>query len=557
MKKNNKNTKVGIRQSYKLLWKFMGIKEKITFISIFAMSLVSALTHTYGAILPSLIIAKFTGEEILILKWIPLLRLDTIPFLAVTCGTVIVLWVFGMLHYRMIDIFARRMMCVTNEKVQDIILEERKNLEFGMTTGEVNYILKNAVDNIYSIVEPFCWNFVTNVVSAIFMTVQLCTLGAAVGLISVALEMIILVCVYIRMKFQNPVVEKIEKTNAKIGNHFLMSLTNLPMITIFKSKKRELEELKKLNNDFYKVNKKRANISFWYWLIVTAIEYVGLAVLIGVYAGMNKGVSIVAAVTVIINEILMIYTIVENWGYILSDLQSASIKFCNLQKIFAKEHDLISETAKIDENVKTEPLETIEVVDYSVKLRSFKKTYNIRFDSGKIYVISGQSGQGKTTLINAICGLREISSGHLLVNNLYEVKSLYNYRDKISYLFQDTILFDRSLEENIAYPDNQINQRAKTLVEFFDMQKLISRNHNNTLISQTLSGGEKKRVDIIRTVSKEKELYFLDEPTNDLDADNVEKVLQVIKALAEENKIVVVVTHDSRVLEIADEVVEL
>lgn len=557
MKKKKNEIKLGIIQSYKMLWSFMGTKEKATFVSIFLMSIISSLTQAYGALIPSLIIAKFTGERVAILKYFDFLSLDTVPYMFVICGIMVLLWVFGMLNYRMVDIFARRMMCVVNEKGQEIILQERKNLDFGMTTGETNYILKNAIDNIYAIVEPVCWRLATNVISVVFMVIQLFSLSWVIGLIAVGLVVIILVCVFVRTKLQKPVVENIESTNAKIGNHFLMSLTNLPMITIFESKKRELEELKKLNEQFFKVNKKRANIGFWYWLVVIAIEYVGLAAAVAVYVVISPNVSIVAAVTMIINEIMYIYGMVENWGFILSDLQGSAIKFCNLQKIYPEKRDLLEESKRINKDVESNKLESIEVVDYTVELSAFKKTYNIKFEKGKVYVISGQSGQGKTTLINSICGLREIVSGHLIVNGKHKVKSLYDYRKKISYLFQDSLLFDRSLEDNLAYPDAELNEKAKELIEKFEVSKLIKRNNANKLITQTLSGGEKKRIDIIRTVSKERELYLLDEPTNDLDAKNVARVIDVIKQLASENKIVIVISHDERCVSIADELVSL
>lgn len=143
-------------------------------------------------------------------------------------------------------------------------------------------------------------------------------------------------------------------------------------------------------------------------------------------------------------------------------------------------------------------------------------------------MLSGQSGAGKTTLINAICGLREIESGNLIVNGQQQMRNLYNFRDKIVYLFQDSILFDRSLKENLAYPDDELNDRANELIDRFNMKKLLNRKVD-TSIKNLLSGGEKKRVDIIRTLSKDKDVYLFDEPTNELDSENVIKVLEEIK----------------------------
>ena len=302
-----KNKEIGVFQSYKLLWKFMGTKERITFISIFLLSTISALTQAYASILPSIIIARFTNEKIWFLQIFDFTFLSVGAYLAVACGIIVLLWVFGMLNYRMIDIFGRKMMCIVNEKAQDIILLERKNLDFGMTTGEINYIVKNAVDNIYNLIEPFCWNFATNIMSVTLMTIQLFLLNWVVGLIELGLIAIILFFVYLRTKLQSKVVQNIESTNAKIGNHFLMSLTNLPMIIMFKSKMRELEELNKLNTYFYKEHKKRANIGFWYWVIVISIEYIGLGILIYAYTALTPGKIVVASVTMIINQISQAY----------------------------------------------------------------------------------------------------------------------------------------------------------------------------------------------------------------------------------------------------------
>ncbi len=68
---------------------------------------------------------------------------------------------------------------------------------------------------------------------------------------------------------------------------------------------------------------------------------------------------------------------------------------------------------------------------------------------------------------------------------------------------------------------------------------------------------KKKRVDIIRTLSKESDIYLLDEPTNDLDPTNVEKVLLQMQRLAREGKIVITISHDARVSQITQNVISL
>ena len=345
-------------------------------------------------------------------------------------------------------------------------------------------------------------------------------------------------------------MDKIEVINGKIGNHFLMSITNLPMITMFSSKKKELAFLKGMNDKFFRENKKRANVCFWYWVVVLFVEYVGILGII-LYLIFTHKPNLVTTITSTVTMLTYLMGTIQDWGFSLNDLQIASLKLCNIEKIYPE--NLIKELKNKKEirNIKK-----IEIKDYFVKLGNFEKRYNCSFSQGKIYLLVGQSGAGKTTLINAICGIREIEEGNLIINGKYKVKNLYNYRDKVVYLFQDSILFDRSLKENIAYPDDNLNEKAEELIDKFNIKKIINRNVQ-TSIKNILSGGEKKRVDLIRTLSKDKDIYLFDEPTNELDGENVKIALEEIRNVVNKNKIVILISHDDRCFEIADEIIYL
>ena len=551
MRKKDKlrENKKGILQSFKILWSFMGRKEKVYCVLILISLLFMPFLKVWQSMLPSIILSRLVGENAKVLGFIDLSMLSDIAFYVIVILSIPVLWIIGMIVYRAVDVFARRMICVANEKVQELLLEERKNLDFKMTNGEVYYIVKNAVDNIYSIIEPVFWEYFMGFLSFIAIFIQFFIFDVYVGLMAIAYFFLLLICVILRTKFQAKVVDRIENINGKIGNHFLMSLTNLPMITMFSSKAKEFKVLNGLNKKFYKEQKTRANIGFWYWIIITFVEYAGVLGII-LFLILTNHANLATTVTATLTMTDYIMTNVENWGYSLNNLQVASIKLCNLSKIYPEKKDLVkTEKEKLDIG----EIEKIEVKDYFVKVENFEKKYNQVFKKGKIYLLSGQSGAGKTTLINAICGLREIESGTLIVNDKIKLKNLYNYRDKIVYLFQDSILFDRSLKENIAYPEDELNNKATELVEKFNMKKILNRNVN-TSIKNILSGGEKKRVDIIRTLSKDREIYLFDEPTNELDNNNVMEVLEEIKNVASD-KIVIIISHDERCFDIADEIV--
>ena len=542
--------KKGIFKSFRILWEIMGHKEKVYCVLIIISTLFMPFIHIFNSFLPSLILARIIGEKIKILGFVDLSSLSDGWYYSVVVLMIPVLWVLGMLIYRFIDIFARKIMCIANEKMQDLILMERKNLDFKMTTGEAYYIVKNAVDNIYNIIEPAIWNYLTGLLSLLVILIQLFIFDFYVGLMSVGYFVLVFICIIFRTKYQIKVMDKIESINGKIGNHFLMSLTNLPMITMFSSKIKELAVLKKMNNEFFKENKKRANVCFWYWVVVLFVEYGGILGII-LYLIFTNQPNLATTITSTLTMLESLMRTIQDWGFSLNDLQIASLKLCNIEKLYP--NDLIKE---LKDKKEIKNIKKIEVKDYFVKVENFEKRYDCSFSQGKIYLLSGQSGAGKTTLINAICGLREIEEGTLIVNGKHKIKNLYNYRDKVAYLFQDSILFDRSLKENISYPDDVLNEQAETLIEKFGMEKVVNRNVE-TSIKNVLSGGEKKRVDLIRTLSKNKDIYLFDEPTNELDSENVKITLEEIRNVAQKNKIVIMISHDDRCFEIADEVIYL
>ena len=538
-----------------MLWQFMTTKEKVEFVVLILLSCFPAFINIYMSMIPSLLIAKFANQEFLILGFIDFLGLDYVEFFFTIFGVLIVMYTISMIVLRAVDIFAHRLMHNTNKRVESILLLERKNLDINMTIGEANYIAKNAVDNIYNIIKPLCWTFLRSFYFLIFGLIQIFLLNVYIGLVVIFMLCVIASMIFVRTKFQKIVIKDIEKSNAKIGNHFLMTLTNLPMITMFKSKTKEMEELGKLNKTFFKHNKKLVNITYWYWILLCAVEYLSIAGIIVLFYFIGSQANLATNIVLLFNLILKAYNNIEDWGFQVSDLQSASIKLCNLKLLYPEQQNIKKQLSIVNEKIKNSKVWSIKVDKYHVQLGDFEKTYNTSFQSGKVYVLSGQSGIGKTTLINAICGLREIESGQLIINRKEIVPSLYEYRDKICYLFQESILFDRSIEDNLAYPDDQINDKAKQLIDEFNIKKLLLRDKTTAYFAKSLSGGEKKRIELIRTLSKDKDIYFFDEPTNELDPANVEKVLKEIKQLADDKKIVIVISHDKRVLNIADKVI--
>ena len=98
-----KKEKVGIKKSFKLLWKLMGTKERIIFVCFFAFSWVSAIAWMFFNIVPPLVLASLAGEPVKLL-FVDMSSLSTISVTAILLGVNFGLWVLGMIHYYVIDV---------------------------------------------------------------------------------------------------------------------------------------------------------------------------------------------------------------------------------------------------------------------------------------------------------------------------------------------------------------------------------------------------------------------------------------------------------------------
>ena len=183
-----------------------------------------------------------------------------------------------------------------------------------------------------------------------------------------------------------------------------------------------------------------------------------------------------------------------------------------------------------------------------------------------MYFIVGKSGSGKSTLLNLIGGLDTPDSGSIEFNGLQleklSPKELSSYRARsIGFVFQESNLFDDlSVEDNLTIPvDRKISKaEIESILKRFDLFGLEKQKVN------TLSGGEKQRVAIMRTVLKNPEMILCDEPTGSLDEENSKNIFTILKNLSKE-KLVIVVSHDRKsaedfgdgIIEIKDGVINL
>ena len=190
--------------------------------------------------------------------------------------------------------------------------------------------------------------------------------------------------------------------------------------------------------------------------------------------------------------------------------------------------------------------------------------FNLEIPEGKLVIIIGESGKGKTTILNIISGLLNPTDGKVMLDDI----DIYSLNDsELSELRNknfgvipqgQTLLKSLNIIDNVLLPiklfknpsDEDI-KHAKSLIEEMGIGELAE------VTPSELSGGELRRAAIARALINNPKILFADEPTSDLDTKNRNMVIDIFKKQRDKGESIVMVTHDESLAQIADILINL
>ena len=190
---------------------------------------------------------------------------------------------------------------------------------------------------------------------------------------------------------------------------------------------------------------------------------------------------------------------------------------------------------------------------------------DLDISAGEIVIMTGPSGSGKTTLLTLIGGLRSVQSGsvEILGQELYGASKneLVKVRKQIGFIFQShNLLSCLTAEQNVRmslrqHQDIPFAQRSTITT---DILEAVGLGEKRNYYPESLSGGQKQRVAIARALVSQPQLVLADEPTAALDSKSGRNVVEIMQQLAKERGCtILLVTHDNRILDIADRIVHM
>lgn len=222
------------------------------------------------------------------------------------------------------------------------------------------------------------------------------------------------------------------------------------------------------------------------------------------------------------------------------------------------EDDMEEETGE-----KIRGINSIEFKNVSFSYDSQKpvlNSVNFKFEKGDIVGIIGPSGSGKSTIIDIILKIWDTYTGEVIVNDT-ELRKINrsSYYDNLSLVEQEPFIFRDTILRNIQFDNEVVDENVLRESELSNLveKKDGKLNHELTTNGANLSGGEKQRIALARALYSDKDLIILDEFTSALDNETEDKIVQNIKKLGEEGKIVIIITHRKSPLSITNKIIDL
>ena len=192
------------------------------------------------------------------------------------------------------------------------------------------------------------------------------------------------------------------------------------------------------------------------------------------------------------------------------------------------------------------------------------KNFSFSIKDGSFIGITGKSGAGKSTLLSIIAGLQKQDSGSLIINdielNSLDDKELSTFRNQnIGFISQEqSFLENFTVLDNVRLPAfiaknkiddktaKEISTRAQQLLESLGIAHLAQN------YPSTLSGGENHRVLIARALINNPPILLADEPTDSVDSERTEEIINIFRRLADEGKTILIASHDAEALKLCD-----
>lgn len=445
------------------------------------------------------------------------------------------------------------------------VIDHMKNLPVSFFYNKDPVYLNQRINNDANIVISFFIDFILNI------SINLMNLLLAIILVTsvdIKLLVIFLVLISIYMMIYFILKSKIYSATLKFreDQSNLFAKLNEQLNNVVFIKKHDLSNKfkKRLNlayNCLYKsavINQKLDARFSLYDELLAFIAQLLVFIIGGV--GVIKGKTSIGILTITLSYFNMILNSIKYFFQLGKTYQNNLVSYERIQS-------LLNIKVQSNGNVELNNIKEIELKDVTFKYdkKLIIENFSKRFEKGKIYLLVGENGAGKSTITNLILGLHTNEyEGNIYYNNhnVHELNMKHNRKNNISITEQEPILIHDTILNNILLDIDSYNQEyLDFLIDILGFKSYLSTLELgiNTIINplnNNISGGEKQKIAIIRSLIKKSDFIVFDEPTSALDKHTIINLKQHLQDIKSE-KLIIIITHDNSIYDISDEFIKL
>ena len=338
---------------------------------------------------------------------------------------------------------------------------------------------------------------------------------------------------------------KSQESVSDITTHLSETFQNIELIKANSTERLELKSFAKHNQNFFSINMKGVKVNALVSPVMEIIGSVGFAAVIIVGgAQVIDGIITTGSFLSFTTALFMLYTPIKRLSRVYNQMQDAIAANERINQLFAHKTEILSGPLKCEE------VKTIDFNNVSLKYDNFTALKNIHLSAkrGDKIALVGDSGGGKSSLVNLIIRFYDTSEGKLTINN-HDIKDINidSLREKISIVTQRVYIINDSIAKNVAY-GYEINEekviKALKQAHAYDFVKEQEKGIYTVLdeAGTNLSGGQRQRIAIARALYKDPEILILDEATSALDNESESIISEIIDEISS-NKITFIIAH--------------
>lgn len=356
----------------------------------------------------------------------------------------------------------------------------------------------------------------------------------------------------------------VQEELSKLTSHTQETFSAIRVIKAYNRENYYERELENLNQSYKKHSLKLTLVEAFFQPILVLM--VGISVILTVWIGSKLVINGSIEVGNITEFIIYVYKLTwpfASLGWVTSLIQRASASQTRINEFLNYQSDIINKpttTKKIEGNIEFKNVNFI----YDDNNIQALKQFNLTIKKGDIIGIKGQIGTGKTTLVNLLTRMYDVTSGELLIEgNSIKDYDIFELRKSIACVPQDVFLFSDTIKNNIAFSSNH----TFTDQEIIDAAKAAGVYDNimsfpegfETIVGErgiTLSGGQKQRISIARAIIAKPQILIFDDCLSAVDVETENLILTNLKDIMKD-KTCIIISHRDSALRNATKVVEL